>query len=68
MKIVATPEWMQKRNEFLLGSVRNLEAKNKELESRIETMKGVLYFTFMLSAFAILLVIEKLLSPFLRTL
>ncbi len=59
---------LEKQYEALLKYCQELQTENEALSSRVERMKTVLYFTFMLSTLAVLLILEQLLMPILRTL
>lgn len=63
-------ELFQLRNEkeSFQGMIKAQNQEIESLEDRIERMKGVLYFTFVLSTLAIILILESLLYPILRTL
>lgn len=68
MRITPRPEWLESDNKALRAKVEYLESERERLHSKIDTMKGVLYLTFILSALAIILIIEDMLYPWLRTL
>lgn len=53
---------------FLRGKTKHLEQELELLGDRHERLKGVLYVTFMFSTLGILLLLENILSPWLRTL
>lgn len=61
-------QYYERTISYLSQKVGNLEVKNRQLEERVEAMRGVLYLTFTLSAIGLVLVIEQLLYPWLRTL
>ena len=68
VKVMNDKEWLEWRNKVLLDKVQELEREVEIHETRNEYMRGALYFTFMLSSPAILLVIEQLLKPWLEKL
>lgn len=61
-------QYYERTISYLSQKVGNLEVRNRQLEERVEVMRGVLYLTFTLSAIGLVLVIEQLLYPWLRTL
>lgn len=61
-------QYYERTISYLSQKVSNLEVKTRQLETRIEIMRGVLYLTFTLSTIGVVLIIEQLLYPWLRTL
>lgn len=61
-------QYYERTISYLSQKVTNLEVKTQQLETRIEIMRGVLYLTFTLSTIGVVLIIEQLLYPWLRTL
>jgi len=61
-------QYYERTISYLSQKVANLEVKTQQLETRIEIMRGVLYLTFTLSTIGVVLIIEQLLYPWLRTL
>jgi hypothetical protein len=59
---------LEERHANLQTYCKYLESEKQELESKVDSMKGVMFFTFFMSALACLLILEQILSPFLRTL
>jgi hypothetical protein len=60
--------FLRNRNADLEVKLDTMRQIKNELEERNDRMKGVLYVTFMFSTLGILLVLENLLYPWLRTL
>jgi hypothetical protein len=59
---------LRDQKEIYKAQIMTQVEEIENLEDRIERMKGVLYFTFALSTLAIILILENILHPFLRTL
>lgn len=61
-------QYYERTISYLSQKVSNLEIKSRRLEERVQSLEIVLIFVFILSSFGMLLIIERMLNPWLRTL
>lgn len=66
--VMTNEQYLERKCEELKSRVSNLESELNRVNARYENMRSVLYVTFVFSALAIIMIIENLLYPYLRTL